>query len=271
MLRLRVHVPGRTEPHVATLAPGSALLIGRAPDAARVASTHDLSAWRVVPLAIDSEKVSAQHALVGRGPDGAWVIDLGSRNGTSLRLRPHAPESLAHGEAVLDLAAQSPDAAPEQPRAPGWVGADDFAERVTAALGAWFDELGVPMRLALATGHALTVTVPRDVTADTRLPALLDAVAYVDEQNALLDQERGHGDDLVIRSAAGHRRWDHGAAVRRAVPGALQRALSRAPRRVIDRESWSRRQSGGTRSITRRAMTWRSTNSSGSSRSFCAR
>jgi len=159
-----------------------------------VAATHDLSAWKVTLLPVDSEKVSAQHALVGCDPDGAWVIDLGSRNGTSLRMRPHSAEPLALGDVVLDLATQSPDAGSDRPHAPGWVGADDFAERVTESLNAWFVECGVPV------GFALDTDAP-DVTADTRLPALLDvAAAYVDEQNALLDQERGHGDDLVIRS-----------------------------------------------------------------------
>ncbi len=223
MLRLCIHAPGRDEPYNATIAPGSALLIGRSPDAARVSSTHNLSAWNVTTLALDSEKVSAQHLLVGCGPEGAWVVDLGSRNGTSRRMRPNAVETLAHGEVVLDLATQSSGAGTDRPRAPDWVGAEDFAEKVTDRLQAWFAELGVSvrvaldtdpsegtLRLALATGGTLTVSVPRDVTADSRLSALFDvAAAYVDEQNGLLDQERGHDDDLVIRSArfrAAHRR-----------------------------------------------------------------
>lgn len=215
MLRLRVHVPGRDEPYSATLTPGSALVIGRTPDAARVSSTHGLSAWSVGALPVDSEKVSAQHVLVGCGPEGAWVIDLGSRNGTSLRMRSNAPQTVAHGELVLDLATQPADAGADRPRAADWAGAEDFAERVTDRLQSWFAERAVSMRvtldasandgtlrLALATGRTLTLSVPRDVTADTRLPAMLDvAAAYVDEQNALLDQERGHDDDLVIRSA----------------------------------------------------------------------
>ena len=215
MLRLRVHVPDRAEPYVATVAPGAALLIGRAPAASRISSTHDLAGWKVAVLAVDSERVSAQHALVGCGPDGGWIIDLGSRNGSALRMQPHTAQAVSLGEVVLDLAAQMPAAPPDRPAAPGWTGADDFAPRVADRVRAWFADLGAPvdvallaaapsdatLRLALATGQTLALSVPRDATADSRLPVMLDVVAaYVDEQNALLDQERGHGDDLVIRS-----------------------------------------------------------------------
>lgn len=231
MLRLRVHVPVRTEPYVTTLAPGTVLLVGRAPDPAQVASTRDLRGWKVVPLAVDAEQVSAQHALVGYGPDGAWVVDLGSRNGTSLRITPHATHPLPPGDAVIGLATLASGAGPDQPPPPGWAGEEDFGERVVAALDGWFSTLGVAVRvvmsegagsegaprLALAAGGAVSLVVSRDVTADSRLPALLDAAAaYVDEQNALLDQERGHGDDLVIRSPRfreAHRRV-YDAAVR---------------------------------------------------------
>lgn len=52
-------------------------------------------------LVIDSAKISREHAAFVRGPDGWWVEDLGSSNGTWFRGERVSRRRLEHGDEVF--------------------------------------------------------------------------------------------------------------------------------------------------------------------------
>ncbi|MFD6432016.1 FHA domain-containing protein [Streptomyces venezuelae] len=68
------------------LAAGSRLVVGRTGD-----------------IVLDVHDVSRRHAELRRGPDGVWIVDLGSRNGTTVngrRVPAPTPVLLAHGDTL---------------------------------------------------------------------------------------------------------------------------------------------------------------------------
>jgi hypothetical protein len=102
---------------------------------------------------------------------------------------------------------------------------------VRAALGRWFAQQGVrvdvvpgsegaALRFTLASGEGASIVPGPEATVDARLPALLErAAAFVEDQNALFDQELGHPEDFVLRAPRfreAHRKvWEAAARGRR--------------------------------------------------------
>jgi DNA-binding NtrC family response regulator len=225
---ISIRPPGATRAVTRSIAPGGVLLVGRAPDATRLASTLD--GWRTEALTLDDDAVSSNHVVLWCDAQGVWVQDLASRNGTWLRLKTH-PVVVAEPELFLDLAVPATGAATPLFPAPGWTDRKDFARSVMRSIEAALGDVGVDVvamavsphqapegpRFALATGEMIEVHPARKGTLDARLPALMEAVAsFVVTQNSLLDQESGHDADFILRSPAlrdAHQRlWE--AAVR---------------------------------------------------------
>ncbi|MFO0606009.1 MAG: sigma 54-interacting transcriptional regulator [Polyangiales bacterium] len=231
MKRLLVFAPGLAAPVAVDLRPGVAALVGRHPDPRRLAAPFEAEEVRCVAVA--SEQVSLHHALVWCTPDGVHALDLASRNGTWAELVPDAAATLDVDELRLHLApsAGAPAAVDDAPPPADWSEREGFSGAVRNALAAWFARLGVDVgvvtdapagaaRLALASGDGLAIVPGPGATVDARLPALLErAAAFVEDQNALFDQELGHPEDFVLRAPlfrAAHRKvWDAAARGRR--------------------------------------------------------
>lgn len=197
-------------------AAGSVLLLGRAPDPSRL--PPGLCAGVLRPVTVPSWRVSANHALLCCDDEGAWLQDLHSRNGTSLRLRPHEPVRLPGARQVrLDLAPPPAGAASgDGIAAAEWDAPGDFAPAVAAAVQRWLaaQDLDATVRLRgprgggddpalwlLADGSRLQVQLPADATLAGGWSAILDRVsAYVHGQNLRFTQEEGLEDDLVMAS-----------------------------------------------------------------------
>lgn len=216
-----------------TLAPGEALLVGRAPDVTRAGGALD--GWRVEVLALDHNAVSSNHALLWCDHDGVHLQDLGSRNGTWAKLGSHTI-TLRENELHVDIAREhqesTPSNAPFPP--PEWTGEDDYAPRVARAVEKWLTNQGLHVevvvakqggsvfgpRFMLATNEELELRAYGAETFDLRILALKENVAaFVGTQNSLIEQESGHGEDFILRSPAfreTHRRvWDASAGERR--------------------------------------------------------
>src|SRR2546423_5505120 len=112
-MRILIHAPD-TPAIDREAAPGTTLLVGRAPDPSR-------GEGAVESVEVRGERVSANHALVTCDARGATVRDLGSRNGTWVRVLPSAPVSLAGATIALELAGVAAGALDDAgPRAAEW-------------------------------------------------------------------------------------------------------------------------------------------------------
>lgn len=200
------------------VAVGSALLLGREPNSARL-SAGQIPSLHVQPLR--DRRVSANHVLLSREPDALVVRDLGSRNGSWLRLPQHAAVRIAsQGALLLELAGTLSEAGADPgPRPANWNDEDEFAPQVCAAVAAYFDVLGLPNRVSLAQrsdqgpsseevlgfpledGSLLAIQRPADLTADARVPAALERVrSYVALENASFRSVQHQGDGLILAS-----------------------------------------------------------------------
>src|SRR5215475_11122357 len=103
MPRLEIQAAGLTQSERRELGDGQALLVGRSPDPARVSTPAE-------PVAIRSQSVSTNHLLAWREGGASFVRDLGSRNGTWLRLPSDAAVRI-DGDAPLLVQLAAPPAA----------------------------------------------------------------------------------------------------------------------------------------------------------------
>jgi DNA-binding NtrC family response regulator len=200
------------------LAVGSALLLGREPNSARL-SADQIPSLRVQP--VRDRRVSANHVLLSREPGALVVRDLGSRNGSWLRLPQNAAVRIASdGTLLLELAGTRSEAGADPgPRPASWDREGEFASQVCAAVVAYFDVLGLPNRVALAPrsseglgpddalgfpledGSLLAIQRPAELTADARVPAALERVrSYVALENASFRSMQHQGDGLILAS-----------------------------------------------------------------------
>ena len=226
-LRVRDH----EQPQVVTIEPGMALLVGRAPDPARIERARRasrtklrnepiLEGFRIQLLRLDSARVSANHLLITSSSDGGTVSmwDLGSRNGSWLRLSEGQPVSVAGGlDVVADLAGvTASDPRISTPRDADWTSEKGFGTAVVQALADWLRKLGVLAEILivssgsdeagvssfqLADDTALRVQPPAAGTQDVMWPAILEQIrVYVHEQNTRYEQYQKRVDGMIVAS-----------------------------------------------------------------------
>ncbi|MEO8553528.1 MAG: sigma-54-dependent Fis family transcriptional regulator [Kofleriaceae bacterium] len=213
-VRITVEAVGQSEPVALDLEHGTAALIGRAPVTATVAEDGMIVTSRVVAL----PAVSANHALVWRDAGGVHVRDLGSRNGTWVRVPAQQRVDLPDGDAQLRLAATSLGSEPDDlPAPPVFRSALDYGDGIAKAIRQWFERHGMrvavriergddsrPLRGALAVRLASTEHVVVDVegTIDERFSQLLSRMSrYLAQQNTLyLAEDDARRDGMILAS-----------------------------------------------------------------------
>jgi DNA-binding NtrC family response regulator len=218
-VRVAIVAPGEETPVSVTLDGEGPFLIGRAPDV--TALSEENAAQASAPpqcVALDSPNVSANHVLVTCNQETVSLVDLGSRNGTWLRLQPSRTLTVSGGDDLsLQLAmasARSPvDAQPEDAV---WSGPSDFSKALGWRIEQWLgardmpaevtlidrtdtdaDRLGV---IPLASGSYMLV-VPRRTMDEHWVGALAQIERYVARQNVLFEaEETMRQDGLIVAS-----------------------------------------------------------------------
>ena len=200
------------------LAEGDTVLIGREPDAAQLGGLGD---GRLRTVALTPPSVSANHLVVQRSRDATALLDAASRNGTWLRLPPGDRVEVRSARPLqLRVAAPAFAEPGDGPRDATWLHRDDFHVGVTAAISAWFDALGIAVRvtaspadrpsrddrtggrLPLANGRRLEVVPTR--TVDASWNQVLEALwRYVNSQNAIYSsEEETREEGMILASPA---------------------------------------------------------------------
>jgi DNA-binding NtrC family response regulator len=202
------------------------IVLGRKPDVSHLDSALGAPLHRARTHVVLSASVSANHAVAWRCSGGLQVRDLGSRNGTWVRLPSKTTLSLPDGEPVeLRLAFPGLSVSvDEQPESPRYRDEADFGAAVAKSVQAWLQRQDVPARvwaayggegpggtapLRLANGALLWIQVDRTVDAVFH-ERMTQVCRYVSAQNALFAAEvatRSEGTVLaspVIRAV--HRR-----------------------------------------------------------------
>ncbi len=214
MTRVTVQTFGETFDAV-DLAPGASLIVGRRPE--RSADEQLVQ----VPLS----SVSSNHVQVRIEDAVAHVQDLGSKNGTWLKLTANAPVRVpATSDIALYLALPEPASAQDDlPADAVWSGADDFADSVTSVLERWLEGRGVAARVlrserstnarAADDPSVIPLAVPIDLrvvpmgTTDARWPEVLSHVwRYITKQNDLFVTEQELGRDGIVLASPAMRR-----------------------------------------------------------------
>lgn len=196
---------------------GSAVLLGRAPDPGAVVTPDPLT---VRPVPVQAPSVSANHALAWLEGQMTCVQDLGSRNGTWLRLpRGQILRIPNAGDVILQLAQPSKSGEfAEEPPTPTWSGRNDFAESLASTLRIWVRQQNfearvtfvaeyesvsdLPHRIPLAIGGAIEVLSTG--TSDTSWARALESVwRWVSKQNlAFQAEEESRGEGMVLASSS---------------------------------------------------------------------
>lgn len=220
--RVIIRVRDLPEPLSYEVSPGTSILIGRMPDANRLRLENREQAWalesrRILPVKVDSMRVSANHLLVTALLDGSMeLLELHSRNGTSVRLQPGMP-LYVEGDVTVDLASRgSGIGSIGEPRPADWTDESDFGTQVVAAINDWLSPQTVDLRaelgpsgkidvdgasFQLADDHALHIVSTSGGTYDPQIGVVLDRIRiYVHEQNMRLEQFQRRVDGMIVSS-----------------------------------------------------------------------
>jgi DNA-binding NtrC family response regulator len=219
--RLIVKGPDGQTVHTLELGPSAPVLLGRNPDPKQLAPATIAGKAPPMLAAVDATSVSGNHLLAWSDQAGIWVEDLGSRNGSWLRLPPlHAIPAGASDDVVVHLSRPSRDISNgDEPPAPVWRGRNDFGEALRDALAQWLSQQGIraevglvesprddgvppPNRVPLASGEALDI-VPL-ATTDVSWSRTLERLwRWVTRQNSVFDAEqRTREEGMILASSA---------------------------------------------------------------------
>ncbi len=197
------------------------VVIGRAPGAARLGD-EDASPTREVR--IDAASVSANHVTLSIDEGALCVQDVGSRNGTWLRLPERTVVRVPTQQPIalrlgLPTAAERSDDEPHDAR---WSDEAEFAYGIAHAVSDWFQGLGIatrvnvgpraagavssnPAQIPLADGSELSVRPIGTVETDWT-QALATLWRYVARQNRLYESESSAREEGMILASDAIRR-----------------------------------------------------------------
>jgi DNA-binding NtrC family response regulator len=213
--RLIIKAPDGQLAHTVDLDATSCVLIGRSPDPQQLpAGGQARPAPRMVN--VDAASVSANHLLAWAERDQVCVQDLGSRNGSWLKLPATHPTCNLGQEAVVQLARSSQELpTADEPSTPVWRTEQDFGAALKASLVEWLErqrigakvslvggnaEIAPPNRVPLASGDALDI-VPLATTDASWERALEQLWRWTTRQNSVYEAERQTREEGMILSS----------------------------------------------------------------------
>jgi len=214
-MRLEITTP-KGNPVFVTLNEGESVVVGRNPEPSAIALSGSAAA-----ISIPSPSVSTNHVLIQDRGTAANLMDLGSRNGTWLRLPPHCGVTLDVPSEPISIRLgpiQEVQVAEQAPTDAVWTSTDDFAGALTNSIVQWLNQCDLPTRVSvidrdgarvdgvgripLASGRDLVVEPTRTVGGGW-LDALAAVERYVARQNVLFETEQTMRDEgLIVASPA---------------------------------------------------------------------
>lgn len=219
-LSVKLSIPDQALPLLISVPQDRAVLVGRNPQANQL-SSELAELLRGVPIdvvTVSSARVSSNHLLIWNGASEAKLYDLGSRNGTWVRMSHKEPVSFAlTNDLAVELATLGKSLRIGQGlKDAEWSQSDDFAEAVARSINDWLQQVGVSARAAiqsrppfeesedsfpLADGSRVWLTPMMGTTLDMSWRQVHDRVnVYVAEQNMRFDLLTGHDEDFVLAS-----------------------------------------------------------------------
>lgn len=177
MTRIHIQAKGLDQSMSALLQDGCALLIGRSPDPTRIdwhrlrAVSKDgdipnlparLSDYHVSTLQIPSQRASGNHLFLLKEGATTAIFDLGSRNGTWVKLEPHRPLCVSGAmEVTLSLSGLlSHEPRMIRPAAAEWTAVEEFGPAVVRALNRWLVQHDAPAECILCAQSSDTQSLP---------------------------------------------------------------------------------------------------------------
>jgi len=215
MLRIRVEVPGPQGSSLVDLAAGEGIVFGRAPDPSRL---REVGISKTTEHLLTAPSVSSTHAMVWFDGDHVRLRDLGSRNGTWLRLsQDHETRVSAEAEVHVRLGFPAPASGHPPPVQPArYEDEGEFGASVSQAVQSWLAQQDAATRVhtvreaartgavsfPLANGEHLVIEAER--TVDDRFHDLMVPIArYVATQNAVYAAEvETRNDGMILGSDA---------------------------------------------------------------------
>lgn len=229
MTRISIHARDLESSISATLEPGRALLIGRAPDPSRIDwgallpqqapcalmnPRTEAACYRVETFAVQSGRTSANHLLVLQDAAVTALYDLGSRNGSWVKLGPQRPIVMTGGFEVSISLAGTPtqESRLSRPKAADWREDEDFGTAVVRAIDAWLLQIDAPVHVVLkpvgsaTSGFLLAddraIELHEHGTLQLSITTLFELVSeYIHDQNVRWKQLQRRVSGMVTGSA----------------------------------------------------------------------
>jgi len=220
-VRVDIRSPG-TRPETILLEPGQALLVGRNPNSPSVVNVERPTPAAPIEhtLTVPSASISSHHLLIVRDADAVRVEDLGSRNGTWVKLPPRTPVQFPPTQ-ELSIQLALPKGTSEEIDLPAdfcWTNDSEYADALTTEIGRWFQRRDFPVRLStvlpndpasgsigrlpLGVGRDLIVQ-PLGTTGAEWFHYVSSLERFVARQNLLLGTQKALLEDgLIVSSKA---------------------------------------------------------------------
>ena len=227
MTRLVLETPASPAATGVELANQSVVLVGREPDWAAMRPGLPAAIPPSEPHLeqVADPSVSGNHVAAWQAGESTFLLDVGSRNGTWLRLPPHRPVRV-DGAASLSLrlaALAEPLRDEAEPADATWTSTADYAAGLTAAVESWLAGQGVRARIvrvpssrvqgggdrscrvALSSGEELLV-LPQETMDRSWVDLMAVLLRYVGRQNSLFEAEQASRDEGMILASPAIRR-----------------------------------------------------------------
>jgi len=205
--------------HTLELDETAPVLIGRNPDSTLLSATRRAGEAPPALVQVEAASVSSNHLLAWAEQGLVCVEDLGSRNGSWLKLPSEQAIRTESTSAVVQLARASRESSSgDEPPAPVWQSARAFGGTLREALERWLAQQGIganvglvenptsaippPNRVPLANGEALDI-VPL-ATTDVSWSRTLERLwRWVARQNSVFEAEQQTREEgMILASTA---------------------------------------------------------------------